>query len=62
MRKYATDKGIDPDVELESFKNRHTAKGSTFTDWSAAWRTWIGHAVQFGKAKNSQPELTGIVI
>lgn len=42
--KYANDNGIDLDHELEQFKNHHLAKGSTFKNWNAALRTWLGNA------------------
>lgn len=28
-------------TECLAFYNHHTAKGSSFKDWTAAWRTWI---------------------
>lgn len=31
----------------ERFKNHHQAKGSTFKDWRAAWRTWVGNEIRF---------------
>ena len=49
--KYAEDRSIDLGKELEQFKNFHAAKGSTFKNWQAAWRTWVGNAVSFGKVK-----------
>jgi uncharacterized protein YdaU (DUF1376 family) len=33
--------------EADSFRNHHTAKGSLFRDWDAAWRTWLGNARKF---------------
>lgn len=41
--------GIDLKRELERFKDHHAAKGSAMLDWQAAWRTWVGNAVQFGR-------------
>lgn len=41
-----TDKQID--AEEEKFVAHHRAKGSSFSDWSAAWRTWIFKAIEFG--------------
>lgn len=49
-RRYAADHGFG---ELETmrmfdrFKNHHTAKGSRFADWDAAWRNWVGNQVDF---------------
>ena len=48
---YAADRGVDLKTQLEQFKNFHTAKGSTYKNWQAAWRTWVGNAVSFGKVK-----------
>lgn len=43
--------GLDVDTEVEKFRDYHAGKGSTMLDWQAAWRTWVGNAVSFGKAK-----------
>lgn len=48
---FAEEQRIDVAHELRSFKDHHLAKGSVFKDWQAAWRTWVGHAVKFGRAK-----------
>ena len=42
------------------FTNHHTAKGSTFKDWDAAWRTWVGNAVKFGRSTRDVPTPTRI--
>lgn len=52
---YAQDRKLDIAEELVSFTNWHTAKGSTFKDWQAAWRTWCDKAVEFGRAKGGAP-------
>jgi hypothetical protein len=45
---YATNRGVvDPDLEFERFRNHHAAKGSAFADWRAAWRTWVGRAIEY---------------
>ena len=33
--------------EFAAFRDHHTAKGSTFKDWDAAFRTWLRNAVKF---------------
>ncbi len=50
MRQWATEKaaGVDLDRETERFLDHHRAKGSTFKDWTAAWRTWMSRATQYG--------------
>lgn len=42
---------IDPQTEAERFRDHHMSKGSTFADWSAAWRTWIGNAVRWARER-----------
>jgi uncharacterized protein YdaU (DUF1376 family) len=37
--------------ESQKFMAHHEAKGSTFSDWVAAWRNWILKAVEFGGFK-----------
>ena len=41
--------GIDHMVELAVFTDHHTANGSTFMDWQAAFRTWTRNAARFAK-------------
>jgi len=51
---HAAAKGLDhPTITAvaEQFRDHHTAKGSRFKDWGAAWRTWVGNHINFhGKA------------
>ena len=47
---YTESRKVSLSIELESFRNWHTAKGSTMKDWQAAWRTWCDKAVEFGRA------------
>lgn len=49
----ARDAGLDADRELAKFRDHHAAKGSRFIDWQAAWRTWLGHAVEFGRGRQA---------
>jgi hypothetical protein len=49
----ATNAGLNVERELSRFKDHHTSKGSTMLDWQAAWRTWIGNAVEFGRGGKS---------
>lgn len=37
--------------EAEAFRDYHIARGTTFKDWNAAWRTWLGNARKFAKAR-----------
>lgn len=52
---YAQDRNLNIADELVAFANWHTAKGSTFKDWQAAWRTWCDKAVEFGRARGGAP-------
>lgn len=52
---YAQDRKLSIADELASFTNWHTAKGSTFKDWQAAWRTWCDKAVEYGRARSGAP-------
>lgn len=51
-RVFAQERGVDVVVELQAFKDYHTAKGSTMLDWQAAWRAWCGNAVKFARASS----------
>jgi len=33
--------------EADRFRDYHTSKGTTFKDWDAGWRTWLGNARKF---------------
>ncbi|MEO6601934.1 MAG: hypothetical protein ABIQ16_18795, partial [Polyangiaceae bacterium] len=47
---YAKELGvIDVDLQAERFRNHHDAKGSQFKSWDAAFRTWLGNAIEFGR-------------
>lgn len=35
-------------TEAAKFRDHHTAKGSRFKDWDAAFRTWLRNAAEFG--------------
>lgn len=53
--------GIPPedDPEVAKFLDHHRAKGSTFVDWAAAWRTWQRRSAVFAARDglNGQAEL-----
>jgi len=44
--------GIDCEKAAEHFRDHHTAKGSRFMDWNAAFRTWLRNATRFGGGPN----------
>lgn len=53
---YAKERGVNITTELDGFRNYHAAKGSTYKDWQAAWRTWCGNSVKFGRATTPKPD------
>jgi hypothetical protein len=56
---YGIEKGIDPsaiDAVAEKFVDHHQAKGSTFADWSAAWRNWCRNEVKFAAERASRQQ------
>jgi hypothetical protein len=56
MAAYGRSKGLDPPrvaKEFDKFRNYHQSKGSVFADWLAAWRNWVGNAIEF-EQKGSQ--------
>lgn len=60
---YATQRFVDAKVqvgaarEAEKFRNHHMAKGTRFKDWAAAWRTWIGNAIDYAQRDGRVIEL-----
>jgi hypothetical protein len=43
--------------EADRFRDYHLARGSSFKDWNAAWRTWLGNAKRFaGRGVAGQPQ------
>ncbi len=53
----AIKRGLDPTATFAHFKDHHTAKGSRFVDWVAAWRTWLANSGRFGGVPLSPPPL-----
>jgi hypothetical protein len=43
----ANARGVDLKAETAKFLDYHRAKGNSFKDWTAAWRTWMRKAVEF---------------
>lgn len=43
----AREYGLDPAYELRAFRDRNEAKGSTYKNWDAAFRTWLNQAKTF---------------
>ena len=57
---FANQRGVAVDTELESFRNYHTARGTTMKDWQAAWRTWCGKAVEFRRTSLNSATTTKV--
>lgn len=56
MREYAIGKGVsNPEAQFEKFTNHHTANGSTFSNWIAAWQKWIGNAIEYQARGSPKP-------
>ena len=45
----ATSWGLNPHAELAAFRDHHTAKGTVFQCWHAAYRQWLRNAVKYAK-------------
>lgn len=54
MCEWATREGIAVNLEAETAQmlDHHQAKGSTFRDWTAAWRTWMRNSQKFAKQRS----------
>jgi hypothetical protein len=54
MREWATGEGITVNLEAETAQmlDHHQAKGSTFRDWTAAWRTWMRNSQKFASQRS----------
>jgi hypothetical protein len=46
---------VDPTRESEAFRDHHTARGSRFVDWNAAFRNWLRNAVKFSRNGDRAP-------
>ncbi len=54
MWTWATEQGVAHErVEAETakFLDHHKAKASKFSDWNAAWRTWMRNSVEFAQRR-----------
>lgn len=45
----AAELGVSLAAEQAAFTDHHTANGSTFKDWQAAFRTWLRNAARFAR-------------
>lgn len=44
--------GIDPESQIQPFKDFHKSKGTVFSDWDAGFRTWMRNAYKFSTPQN----------
>jgi hypothetical protein len=61
-KQYAAKHGFsttDAERMFQRFRDHHLAKGSTFADWPAAWRTWVNREVEFKRANESATQFPG---
>jgi hypothetical protein len=49
----------DPEAETEQFLDYHRAKGTTFKDWTAAWRKWMAKASEYAADRGRTLAPTG---
>ena len=57
-RKAANETGLTAEqfrTEWRKFRDHHQAKGSLMSDWSAAWRTWLGNVAEFQPRARAGP-------
>ncbi|WP_456389015.1 hypothetical protein [Profundibacter sp.] len=40
--------------EAGKFRDHHLAKGTTFKDWNAGWRKWVGNSIKFNGTGNGR--------
>jgi len=45
---------VDLELELPAFVDHHRARGSTFSDWQAAMRTWIRNSAKWAVPKSGR--------
>lgn len=53
LRAFAADGELDPALTWGHFRDHHMARGSTFVDWKAAFRTWCRNAVKFAASRRA---------
>lgn len=58
-RDWAKAHAPEADLKLETanFLDHHRAKGSTFKDWNAAWRTWMRNSARFSNGRQTQASM-----
>lgn len=59
--KFATERGFsmgETHMQWDKFRDRNKAKAEQYSDWDAAWRTWIRNKVEW-KNKDIQARNTG---
>lgn len=47
LRAYATDCGLDADLEFEQFKAHHESRGNQFVNWSRAFQKWCVQSFKY---------------
>lgn len=57
LRQWSLEKHVDPDSQLEAFRDYHVSHASRFLDWDAAFRNWIRRSVEFNRNGNGITKL-----
>lgn len=50
---------VDIDRETSKFRDHHEAKGSTFIDWSKAWKNWVRRAEEWAPKQTAPARPNG---
>jgi len=48
--------------EADKFRDWHHSKGTTFANWDAGWRTWLGNARKYSAGRTSNAHATSQAI
>jgi hypothetical protein len=48
---------VDMVYETEKFLDYHRARGTTFKDWTAAWRNWMRRAIEWAPVRGTKDAL-----
>lgn len=46
--------------EMSKFRANHTARGTKFRDWQAAWKTWVLNSVDYERAGSGNQQSNGL--
>lgn len=58
-RRYATDRGLDPDAEAESFRDYYIGRAIEWAVWTRAWQGWCRRAVEMRRQPRGNAPIGG---